>query len=136
MSGGAPDVATGPALSIAPPDTCVRFAAIGEHGRAGRNEEEVATLVRGWQPDFIITTGDNHYPRGGAETIAANVGQYYRRVHCTVPGSLRARCGVEPAPEPLGSSPAPAPSSTSTVRRRTAPDCAAPGGAAVDEKVS
>ncbi len=77
MSGGAPDVATGPALSIAPPDTFVRLAVIGDHGRAGRNEEELATLVRRWQPDFIITTGDNHYPRGGAETTDANVGQCY-----------------------------------------------------------
>jgi len=40
-------------------------------------EADVATLIRGWQPDFIITTGDNNYPSGAADTIDANIGQYF-----------------------------------------------------------
>jgi hypothetical protein len=34
-------------------------------------------LVKGWKPDFIITVGDNNYPRGSASTIDQNIGQYY-----------------------------------------------------------
>ncbi|MCS7222472.1 MAG: metallophosphoesterase [Anaerolineae bacterium] len=55
----------------------VRFAVIGDYGLAGRPEADVAALVKSWNPDFIITTGDNNYPRGAAETIDRNIGQYY-----------------------------------------------------------
>lgn len=55
----------------------VRFAVIGDYGLAGPPEAAVATLVMGWQPDLIITTGDNNYPDGSAETIDENIGQYY-----------------------------------------------------------
>jgi hypothetical protein len=34
-------------------------------------------LLHGWQPDLILTVGDNNYPSGSAETIDANIGQYY-----------------------------------------------------------
>jgi hypothetical protein len=33
--------------------------------------------VKSWQPDFIITTGDNNYPSGSRETIDAAIGQFY-----------------------------------------------------------
>ncbi len=55
----------------------VRFAVIGDFGWAGAEEAAVADLVKSWEPDFIVTTGDNNYPRGSAETIDENVGQYY-----------------------------------------------------------
>lgn len=54
-----------------------RIAIIGDYGLASENEASVAALVRSWQPDYIITTGDNNYPAGAADTIDANVGQYY-----------------------------------------------------------
>ena len=63
-----------PTLTPAPP---VRFAVIGDFGLAGTPEAEVAALVLGWQPDFILTVGDNNYPYGESETIDANIGQYY-----------------------------------------------------------
>jgi hypothetical protein len=50
---------------------------IGDYGRAGPNERDVAALVKGWNPDAVITTGDNNYPRGASDTIDANIGQYY-----------------------------------------------------------
>jgi hypothetical protein len=56
----------------------VHFAAIGDFGEAGAGEAAVARMVRSWQPEFIITTGDNNYPVGAAETIDANIGQYFR----------------------------------------------------------
>jgi len=55
----------------------IRFAVIGDFGQAGSNEAAVASLVKSWQPDFIITTGDNNYPNGEATTIDANIGQYF-----------------------------------------------------------
>ena len=38
---------------------------------------DVAALVKGWSPDFIVTLGDNNYPHGRATTLDDNVGQYY-----------------------------------------------------------
>jgi tartrate-resistant acid phosphatase type 5 len=55
----------------------VRFAVIGDYGSAGQPEQDVSTLVKSWNPDFMITTGDNNYPDGAAWTIDQNIGQYY-----------------------------------------------------------
>lgn len=55
----------------------VRFAVIGDFGLAGQAEQDIAALVRSWNPEFVITTGDNNYEKGGATTMDANVGQYY-----------------------------------------------------------
>lgn len=57
----------------------VRFAVIGDYGLAGQRSSAVAALVKSWQPDFIITTGDNNYYYGEASTIDANIGQYYHQ---------------------------------------------------------
>ncbi|QNP51364.1 metallophosphoesterase [Hymenobacter qilianensis] len=54
-----------------------RFAAIGDYGYAGRAEKEVADLVKSWDPEFIITLGDNNYELGDSATIDQNIGQYY-----------------------------------------------------------
>ncbi len=59
------------------PPPVVRVAVIGDYGLAGPDEQAVADLVKGWQPDLIITTGDNNYWSGEAATIDANIGQYY-----------------------------------------------------------
>ncbi len=58
--------------------THTSFAVIGDYGLAGIPEEDVADLVKSWDPDFIITVGDNNYPDGATETIDENIGQYYR----------------------------------------------------------
>lgn len=55
----------------------ISFAVIGDYGHAGSGERDVSNLVHGWNPDFVITTGDNNYPDGKASTIDANIGQYY-----------------------------------------------------------
>ena len=62
-----------------PQDPVVRFAVIGDYGMGGQPEADVASLVQSWEPDFIITTGDNNYPDGSSTTIDANVGQFYHR---------------------------------------------------------
>ena len=57
--------------------TSVRFAVIGDYGLAGEPTAAVAALVKSWNPDLIITTGDNNYYYGAASTIDVNIGQYY-----------------------------------------------------------
>jgi hypothetical protein len=81
-TGDARPVVAGPCRSVdlleprlAPATT--QFAVIGDYGSAGTPEADVAALVRGWNPDLIITLGDNNYETGSAATIDANVGQYY-----------------------------------------------------------
>jgi hypothetical protein len=55
----------------------IHFAVIGDYGSGNRNAAAVAEMVRGWNPDFIITTGDNNYPTGAADTIDRSIGQFY-----------------------------------------------------------
>ncbi|MBE0683455.1 MAG: metallophosphoesterase, partial [Anaerolineales bacterium] len=55
----------------------IRFAVIGDFGDAGQSELDVANLVKSWNPEFIITVGDNNYETGSAATIDQNIGQYY-----------------------------------------------------------
>ena len=52
-------------------------ACIGDFGHSGKFEANVAQLVKSWQPNFIITVGDNNYPSGAVETIDLNIGQFY-----------------------------------------------------------
>jgi len=52
----------------------VRFAAFGDYGSNNANEQAVADLVNSWNPDLIITTGDNSYD---STAFDDNVGQYY-----------------------------------------------------------
>lgn len=53
------------------------FAVIGDYGYKGKSEKKVADLVKSWNPDFILTTGDNNYNDGELSTINKNIGQYY-----------------------------------------------------------
>ncbi len=57
----------------------IRFAVIGDFGGGGSAEKDVADLVNRWNPDFVITVGDNNYPDGAAETIDQNIGQFYQQ---------------------------------------------------------
>jgi hypothetical protein len=54
------------------------FAVIGDYGfHTGEGIGSVSRMVRSWNPQFIITTGDNNYPSGAASTIDQNVGQHF-----------------------------------------------------------
>jgi hypothetical protein len=59
----------------------IEFAAIGDYGSnaqdLGPDEKRVAKMVEDWDPDFIITLGDNNYEHGEAGTIVKNIGKYY-----------------------------------------------------------
>jgi hypothetical protein len=54
-----------------------RFAVIGDYGADNGNELAVANLIKSWNPDFIITVGDNNYDDGEASTIDNNIGKYF-----------------------------------------------------------
>jgi tartrate-resistant acid phosphatase type 5 len=56
----------------------IHFAVIGDYGSGEKAAADVARLVQSWGVDFIITTGDNNYPDGEAETIDKNIGQFYQ----------------------------------------------------------
>lgn len=81
----APEVNTpvSPATESPAPDPAkasaqgVRLAVIGDYGLSGEPLARVAALVNSWEPDAILTTGDNNYPDGYAETIDENIGQYF-----------------------------------------------------------
>jgi hypothetical protein len=60
-----------------PPGPLARFAVIADYGVDTRDEMDVARLVKGERPDYVLTIGDNNYPSGEAMTIDANIGQYY-----------------------------------------------------------
>ena len=72
----------------------VQFAVIGDYGVAGQPQADVATLVKNWNPGFIITLGDNNYPLGEAATIDANIGQYYHDYIYPYTGSYGAGASV------------------------------------------
>src|SRR6267154_5565541 len=55
----------------------VRFAVIGDFGANTPEEGDVANRVKSWNPDLILTVGDNNYQLGEASTIDANIGKYY-----------------------------------------------------------
>ena len=65
----------------------VTFAAIGDYGSNDANEQDVALLVKSWNPDFIITLGDNNYPDGEASTIDGAIGKYYHEYIAPYRGS-------------------------------------------------
>jgi hypothetical protein len=65
-----------------------RFAVIGDYGSSGQPEADVAALVKSWNPDFIITVGDNNYESGAAATIDLNIGQYYHEFIFPYTGSF------------------------------------------------
>jgi tartrate-resistant acid phosphatase type 5 len=55
----------------------VIFAVIGDYGLNSEPEKNVADLVKSWNPDFIITTGDNNYWQGDFSTLKENISFYY-----------------------------------------------------------
>jgi tartrate-resistant acid phosphatase type 5 len=59
----------------------VRFGVIGDFSSdlGTGPEQAVSNLVKSWSPQFVVTVGDNNYPNGGADTIDANIGQFYHQ---------------------------------------------------------
>jgi tartrate-resistant acid phosphatase type 5 len=74
-------VTVSPSVTVAPTLTpqplSIKFAVIGDYGMDNSAEADVSKLIHSWNPDFIITVGDNNYPNGAASTIDANIGKYF-----------------------------------------------------------
>lgn len=64
------------------------FAVIGDYGESGNRLSEVAGLIETWNVNFILTTGDNNYPSGSANTIDENIGQYFHQYISPYSGSF------------------------------------------------
>ncbi len=56
----------------------LKLAVIGDYGVPTQEAQDVAALVKSWNPDFVLTVGDNNYPDGSAKTIDRNIGAYYQ----------------------------------------------------------
>ena len=52
------------------------FAVISDYGLSGQPEADVANLVKSWNPEFIVTSGDNNQNSRVYE-MDDNIGQYY-----------------------------------------------------------
>lgn len=64
-----------PALGI---DNCNQtLGVVGDFGDGGADEGAVAKLIKSWNVDAVITTGDNNYESGSAKTIDKNIGKFY-----------------------------------------------------------
>lgn len=57
----------------------VRIAVVGDYGTGSPESMQVANLVHGLNPEFVVTVGDNNYPTGEAATIDAHIGALYSR---------------------------------------------------------
>src|SRR5258706_13835302 len=66
----------------------VRFAVIGDFGANTPEEGDVANRIKSWNPDLILTVGDNNYQLGQASTIDANIGKNYHNYIYPYKGSF------------------------------------------------
>jgi tartrate-resistant acid phosphatase type 5 len=58
--------------------TAVRkYAVIGDFGSDDDHELDVSRLIKSWNPELILTVGDNNYPDGEASTMDRNIGKYF-----------------------------------------------------------
>gem|GEM_PF-819923 len=53
------------------------FAVIGDYGGGSQATGDVAEMMVSWQPEFIITVGDNNYLIGAANHIDEAIGQFF-----------------------------------------------------------
>ena len=55
--------------------TEIVFAIIGDYGKNTKYEKQVSELVHSWNPQFIITAGDNNYHEG--KLLDDDIGKFY-----------------------------------------------------------
>lgn len=85
LVGGAVGVASGAAQPSAVPAPVavvapLTVAVVGDYGVDTTAEGQVATMVAGWAPDLVVTTGDNFYSNGtdtGTARYDRVTGKYY-----------------------------------------------------------
>ncbi len=59
----------------------IRFAVIGDYGQTFADKvfpiDHVGAMIRSWNPDFVVSVGDNNYQLGQAETADVNIGKNF-----------------------------------------------------------
>ncbi|MBX3734083.1 MAG: metallophosphoesterase [Verrucomicrobiae bacterium] len=59
----------------------IRFAVIGDFGQTFADQtfplDHVAAMIRSWNPDFVVSVGDNNYQLGLAATADVNIGKNF-----------------------------------------------------------
>ncbi len=59
----------------------IRFAVIGDFGQTFPHQtfplDHVAAMIRSWNPDFVVSVGDNNYQLGLAATADVNIGKNF-----------------------------------------------------------
>ncbi len=58
-------------------DKPLTFVVLSDYGSGNGGESIIADVIRGWNPDFVVTAGDNNFPAGASDTIDRNVGEYF-----------------------------------------------------------
>lgn len=66
-------------------DDPLRVAVVGDYGSFSTDEFRVVTQMMWWDPDLIITTGDNAYDSGTLSEFATNVFKPYQPLLAEVP---------------------------------------------------
>ena len=76
------------------------FAIIGDYGDDTIYEKQVSELVHSWNPQFIVTTGDNNYHDG--KFLDEDIGKYYSDFigSCAAEESLGESSGPRPRGQP------------------------------------
>lgn len=59
----------------------VRFAVLGDFGQTFPDQifpiDHVGAMIRSWNPDFVVSVGDNNYQLGQAATADVNIGKNF-----------------------------------------------------------
>src|SRR5437773_12401789 len=78
--------------ALEPRRLLTRLAVIGDYSSDVQTAptRDVSNLVKSWNVDAVVTDGDNNYPSGGADTIDANIGQWYHQFIYPYTGSYGA----------------------------------------------
>ena len=92
-------IATKPVQTLTPEATAttspaVVFGVIGDFGSGDQAEADVAKMILSWQPEFIITLGDNNYPSGAAKHMDEAVGQFFHSYIFPYKGSYGAGADI------------------------------------------
>ena len=81
-------------------DSTITFAVIGDYGRNNTPALNVANMVASWNPDFVLTTGDNYYTGAGGSgtgTYDQSTGKFYCRfLKDAAPGDSCGASGMDP----------------------------------------
>ncbi len=54
----------------------VRVAVVGDIGNSGKNGDRVAMMVRSWEPDAVVSAGDNNHREGSRDSYDEALRQY------------------------------------------------------------